>query len=209
MGRGKVELNRIENPTSRQVTFSKRRNGLIKKAFELSILCDAEVALVVFSSSGKGYQFASHDMHRTISRYRCHVGVPQLNVYHMTTVEAWRTEIDELRRSVGNMEARLKHLAGEDLSALGLKELNQLERQLSTGIQRINSKMRHVIAENKKMLNKRIRVLKEDNTHLQKKLHELEDHSSSSRTLELLRFCNLFGCLSTLDCVAGLLKIEL
>ena len=61
MGRGKVELKRIENPTNRQVTFSKRRNGILKKAFELSILCDAEVALLIFSSSGKVYQFASHE----------------------------------------------------------------------------------------------------------------------------------------------------
>ena len=67
MGRGKVELKRIENPTSRQVTFSKRRNGLLKKAFELSILCDAEVALVIFSASGKGYQFASHDQLASLS----------------------------------------------------------------------------------------------------------------------------------------------
>ena len=61
MGRGKVELKRIENPTSRQVTFSKRRNGLLKKAFELSVLCDAEVAVIVFSHSGKAYEFASHE----------------------------------------------------------------------------------------------------------------------------------------------------
>ena len=61
MGRGKVELKRIENPTNRQVTFSKRRNGLLKKAFELSILCDAEVALLIFSPTGKAYQFSSHE----------------------------------------------------------------------------------------------------------------------------------------------------
>ncbi|KAJ0713178.1 putative transcription factor MADS-type1 family [Helianthus debilis subsp. tardiflorus] len=61
MGRGKVELKRIENPTNRQVTFSKRRDGLFKKAIELSILCEAEVALLVFSSSGKSYQFSSHE----------------------------------------------------------------------------------------------------------------------------------------------------
>ncbi|KAL3818551.1 hypothetical protein ACJIZ3_004456 [Penstemon smallii] len=61
MGRGKVELKRIENHTNRQVTFSKRRNGLLKKAFELSLLCDAEIALLVFSPSGKLYQFSSHD----------------------------------------------------------------------------------------------------------------------------------------------------
>ncbi|GJV16957.1 truncated transcription factor CAULIFLOWER D-like protein [Tanacetum coccineum] len=61
MGRGKVELKRIENPTNRQVTFSKRRDGLLKKAIELSILCDAEVALLVFSPSGKAYHFSSHE----------------------------------------------------------------------------------------------------------------------------------------------------
>jgi MADS-box transcription factor len=52
-------LNRIENKINRQVTFSKRRNGLLKKAYELSVLCDAEVALIIFSSRGKLYEFGS------------------------------------------------------------------------------------------------------------------------------------------------------
>ncbi len=59
MGRGKIEIKKIENPTSRQVTFSKRRGGLLKKAHELAVLCDAEVALIVFSSTGKLFEFAS------------------------------------------------------------------------------------------------------------------------------------------------------
>ena len=59
MGRGKIEIKRIDNATSRQVTFSKRRSGLFKKAKELAILCDAEVGLVVFSSTGRLYDFAS------------------------------------------------------------------------------------------------------------------------------------------------------
>lgn len=59
MVRGKVQMKRIENPTSRQVTFSKRRNGLLKKAYELSVLCDAEVALIVFSQKGRLYEFSS------------------------------------------------------------------------------------------------------------------------------------------------------
>ncbi|CAJ1949934.1 unnamed protein product, partial [Sphenostylis stenocarpa] len=59
MVRGKTQMKRIENATSRQVTFSKRRNGLLKKAFELSVLCDAEVALIIFSPRGKLYEFAS------------------------------------------------------------------------------------------------------------------------------------------------------
>ena len=59
MVRGKAQMKRIENDSSRQVTFSKRRNGLLKKAFELSVLCDAEVALIIFSPTGKLYEFAS------------------------------------------------------------------------------------------------------------------------------------------------------
>jgi hypothetical protein len=53
------EIRRIEDATSRQVTFSKRRTGLLKKAFELGVLCDAEVALVVFSSTGRRYEYGS------------------------------------------------------------------------------------------------------------------------------------------------------
>ncbi|XP_042990314.1 agamous-like MADS-box protein AGL16 isoform X5 [Carya illinoinensis] len=59
MGRGKIVIRRIDNSTSRQVTFSKRRNGLLKKAKELAILCDAEVGVVIFSSTGKLHDFAS------------------------------------------------------------------------------------------------------------------------------------------------------
>ena len=59
MGRGKIVIRRIDNPTSRQVTFSKRRNGLMKKAKELAILCDAEVGVMIFSSTGKLYDFSS------------------------------------------------------------------------------------------------------------------------------------------------------
>ncbi|KAF5765790.1 putative transcription factor MADS-type1 family [Helianthus annuus] len=62
MVRGKVELKRIENTTSRQVTFTKRRNGLLKKAYELSVLCDAEVAMIIFSQKGKLYDFSSSNM---------------------------------------------------------------------------------------------------------------------------------------------------
>jgi hypothetical protein len=59
MGWGKIEIKRIENPTSKQVTFSKRCSGLLKKAHELVVLCDAEVALIIFSSIGKLFEFAS------------------------------------------------------------------------------------------------------------------------------------------------------
>ncbi|KAK4377217.1 hypothetical protein RND71_003513 [Anisodus tanguticus] len=69
MGRGKVVIRRIDNMTSRQVTFSKRRSGLLKKAKELSILCDAQVGLIIFSSTAKLYDFSSTSMGSVIERY--------------------------------------------------------------------------------------------------------------------------------------------
>ena len=58
MGRVKLQIKKIENTTNRQVTFSKRRNGLMKKAYELSVLCDVDVALIMFSPSGRASFFS-------------------------------------------------------------------------------------------------------------------------------------------------------
>ncbi|ONI07954.1 hypothetical protein PRUPE_5G149400 [Prunus persica] len=187
MGRGKVELKRIENPTSRQVTFSKRRNGLLKKAFELSVLCDAEVAIIILSPSGKIYQFASHDINRTIAMYRNQVGLPESNNSSFRrdrTMEFRRNnENEELRRSIANLEMRLKNLAGEELDILGMQELKQLERQLKTGVERIRSQIGRVISENISSLKRKHKAMQEENSRLQKRFHELHhyaDHASSS-----------------------------
>ncbi|KAF7847803.1 hypothetical protein BT93_L2560 [Corymbia citriodora subsp. variegata] len=59
MGRGKTMIKRIDNSTSRQVAFSKRRKGLLKKAGELSILCDVKVGVIIFSCTEKIYDFSS------------------------------------------------------------------------------------------------------------------------------------------------------
>ncbi|CAL5051956.1 unnamed protein product [Urochloa decumbens] len=70
MGRVKLQIKRIENNTNRQVTFSKRRNGLIKKAYELSVLCDIDIALIMFSPSNRLSHFSGrHRMEDVIERY--------------------------------------------------------------------------------------------------------------------------------------------
>ncbi|KAL7093981.1 hypothetical protein ACP275_11G072500 [Erythranthe tilingii] len=61
MGRKKLEIKRIEDNSARMVCFSKRRNGLIKKAKELSVLCDVDVAAIIFSNRGKLFQYCSTD----------------------------------------------------------------------------------------------------------------------------------------------------
>ncbi|NWU80876.1 MEF2A factor, partial [Onychorhynchus coronatus] len=52
-----------------QVTFTKRKFGLMKKAYELSVLCDCEIALIIFNSSNKLFQYASTDMDKVLLKY--------------------------------------------------------------------------------------------------------------------------------------------
>eukprot|EP00252_Welwitschia_mirabilis_P019964 TRINITY_DN4777_c0_g1_i5.p1 TRINITY_DN4777_c0_g1~~TRINITY_DN4777_c0_g1_i5.p1 ORF type:complete len:107 (+),score=17.02 TRINITY_DN4777_c0_g1_i5:243-563(+) len=54
-----MKIKRIANATARQVTFSDRKRGSLKKAHELSVFCGAEVALIIFSSAGKLYDYCS------------------------------------------------------------------------------------------------------------------------------------------------------
>ncbi|RRT34388.1 hypothetical protein BHE74_00059708 [Ensete ventricosum] len=53
MGRVKLKIKRLENSSSRQVTYSKRKAGILKKAKELSILCDIDLVLLMFAPNGK------------------------------------------------------------------------------------------------------------------------------------------------------------
>ena len=52
-----------------QVTFTKRKNGLMKKAMELSVLCDCDIALVIFNSNSKLFQYSSTDMDAILQKY--------------------------------------------------------------------------------------------------------------------------------------------
>ncbi|KAL6180082.1 hypothetical protein ACLB2K_046750 [Fragaria x ananassa] len=57
--RNKIKIRKIDNLPARQVTFSKRRRGLLKKAGELSVLCDCEYAVIIFSATGKLFESSS------------------------------------------------------------------------------------------------------------------------------------------------------
>ncbi|KAL8543821.1 hypothetical protein ACS0TY_004392 [Phlomoides rotata] len=145
MGRGKTELKRIENATSRQVTFSKRRSGLLKKAFELSVLCDAEVALIIFSPSGKLFEFSSSSsgISRTIERYVTNSKaiavaaetVEENNVKHMKEETA-----GELHKKIEVLEESRRRLLGESLDSCSRAELEQIERQFERSIRNIRAR---------------------------------------------------------------------
>ncbi|XP_073424889.1 myocyte-specific enhancer factor 2A isoform X3 [Dendrobates tinctorius] len=69
MGRKKIQITRIMDERNRQVTFTKRKFGLMKKAYELSVLCDCEIALIIFNGSNKLFQYASTDMDKVLLKY--------------------------------------------------------------------------------------------------------------------------------------------
>ncbi|XP_072237149.1 myocyte-specific enhancer factor 2A-like [Leuresthes tenuis] len=69
MGRKKIQITRIVDERNRQVTFMKRKFGLMKKAYELSVLCDCEIALIIFNGSNKLFQYASTDMDKVLLKY--------------------------------------------------------------------------------------------------------------------------------------------
>ncbi|VAI15224.1 unnamed protein product [Triticum turgidum subsp. durum] len=143
MGRGRIEIKRIENTTSRQVTFCKRRNGLLKKAYELSVLCDAEVALIVFSSRGRLYEYSNNSVKATIDRYKkAHAcgstsGVPLIEV---NAQQYYQQEAARLRHQIQMLQSTNKHLVGDSVGNLSLKELKQLESRLEKGIAKIRAR---------------------------------------------------------------------
>ncbi|CAN0905541.1 Agamous-like MADS-box protein AGL104 [Linum grandiflorum] len=94
MGRVKLQLKRIENTTNRQVTFSKRRNGLIKKAYEISVLCDVDVALIMFSPSGRlSFFSANQSIEEILSRY---VHLPQHERGRLQNPEMMQKTLEKL-----------------------------------------------------------------------------------------------------------------
>ncbi|MED6110379.1 Agamous-like MADS-box protein mads1 [Stylosanthes scabra] len=154
MGRGKIEIKRIENTTNRQVTFCKRRNGLLKKAYELSVLCDAEVALVVFSSRGRLYEYANNSVRATIERYKkayattsnaesvseANTQKNPTNNNNMYQCQFYQQESTKLKRQIREIQNLNRHILGEALSTLSLKELKNLESRLEKGLSRVRSR---------------------------------------------------------------------
>ncbi|KAI7997013.1 Agamous-like MADS-box protein MADS4 [Camellia lanceoleosa] len=175
MGRGRVELKRIENKINRQVTFAKRRNGLLKKAYELSVLCDAEVALIIFSNRGKLYEFcSSSSMLKTLERYqKCNYGAPEPNVSTREALElSSQQEYLKLKARYEALQRSQRNLLGEDLGPLNSKELETLERQLDMSLKQIRSTRTQFMLDQLTDLQRKEHALSEANKTLKQRLVE-------------------------------------
>ncbi|XP_009113581.1 agamous-like MADS-box protein AGL11 isoform X1 [Brassica rapa] len=174
MGRGKIEIKRIENSTNRQVTFCKRRNGLLKKAYELSVLCDAEVALIVFSTRGRLYEYANNNIRSTIERYKKASDNTSTHSVQEINAAYYQQESAKLRQQIQTIQNSNRHLMGDSLSALSVKELKQVENRLEKAISRIRSKKHELLLAEIENLQKREIELDNESIYLRTKIAEVE-----------------------------------
>ncbi|MCD7453997.1 hypothetical protein HAX54_023140 [Datura stramonium] len=132
MGRVKLQIKKIENTTNRQVTFSKRRNGLIKKAYELSVLCDVDVALIMFSPSGRVSTFS---------------GNKSSPVSVDSHVEEFQQEIIRYKTQLEDMERRLRMYEGDFCEITTVCEAQYREEILQETLKQVQAR-KQVLEEN-------------------------------------------------------------
>nr|XP_043618760.1 floral homeotic protein AGAMOUS-like [Erigeron canadensis] len=179
LGKGKIEIKRIENTTNRQVTFCKRRNGLLKKAYELSVLCDAEVALIVFSSRGRLYEYANNSVRGTIDRYKkaC-LDPPSSGSVAEANALFYQQEAQKLRQQIANLQNQnrqfYRNIMGESLADMPGKDLKNLENKLEKAISRIRSKKNELLFAEIEYMQKRELELHNNNQFLRAKIAENE-----------------------------------
>ncbi|XP_075522853.1 agamous-like MADS-box protein AGL19 isoform X2 [Primulina tabacum] len=171
MVRGKTQMKRIENASSRQVTFSKRRSGLLKKAFELSVLCDAEVALIIFSPSGRLYEFSSSSqMSHTIERYQKNARtLANLRITDEVHTQKLKDEAADSYKKLELLEDAKRTLLGENIVSCSIAELVQVEEQLEKSLCKIRARKHTLFQEQIHHLKEQEAKLRKVNTDLKEK----------------------------------------
>ncbi|KAL3615155.1 Floral homeotic protein AGAMOUS [Castilleja foliolosa] len=155
-GRGKIEIKRIENMKIRQVTFRKRHNGLLKRAYELAVLCDAELALIVFTSQGRLYDYASNSMKATIERYQKTYSDASTNGSIFINTEYYQQESSKLNALICSLQNQNRNILGESLGGLSLRELKNLESSVERGLSKIRSKKNELLFAEIEYMQKRL-----------------------------------------------------
>ncbi|ORZ21144.1 myocyte-specific enhancer factor 2C-like protein [Absidia repens] len=107
MGRKKIKIQPIEDERNKQVTFLKRKHGLMKKAYELSVLCNCEVAVVIFSSNNKLIQYSSDDMDKILMKYTQH-NEPHETKSNADVSESRKQSLDHLKLCSGKNKSKQK-----------------------------------------------------------------------------------------------------
>ncbi|KAI3465648.1 hypothetical protein Pfo_022311 [Paulownia fortunei] len=136
MGRKKLAMRRIENPTSRQVTYAKRKDGIVKKANELSVLCDTDVALIMFSPSGRLTSFASNG--RVEDIFLRFVDRPdELRGGPINNEEDLEEKLDKLNRGQRETQEKMRYYEPNVEKINSVLEAGVYQQFLTSAIERI------------------------------------------------------------------------
>ncbi|KAL9378068.1 hypothetical protein Peur_029403 [Populus x canadensis] len=155
MGRGKIAIRRIENQTTRQVTFSKRRAGLLKKTHELSVLCDAQIGLIIFSSTGKLCQYCTEGlrMEQLIERYQKMSGT---RIPEHDSREQLFGELAMLRNETRRLQSNMRRYTGEDTSSIPFEELDEVEQELERSVIKVRDRKNELLHQQLENLRRKI-----------------------------------------------------
>nr|QEQ91206.2 short vegetative phase protein [Mangifera indica] len=164
MTRQKIEIKKIVNPSARQVTFSKRRRGLFKKAQELSTLCDAEIAVIVFSTTGKLFEYCNSSVKHIIERYHSVQSQRAYKLSHPSLeLKLESSTYAMLSTEMAEKTHELRQMKGEDLQGLDIEQLKQLENALQGGLSRVlEIKGDRLVKEIEALRNKGAELMKEN-----------------------------------------------
>ncbi|KAM5575035.1 agamous-like MADS-box protein AGL12 [Rosa sericea] len=175
MARGKVQMKKIENPVHRQVTFCKRRAGLLKKAKELSVLCDADIGVLIYSSHGKLFELATKGtMQGLIERY---MNTKPARVHQAETAMETQTldakkEINLLKQEIEILQKGLRYMFGGGAGTMSLDELQVLEKHLELWIYHVRSAKMDILLQEIQLLRNSEGILTAANKYLQDKIEE-------------------------------------
>lgn len=177
MARGKIQMKRIENPVHRQVTFCKRRAGLLKKAKELSVLCDAEIGLFVFTAHGKLYELATQGSMQSLiekyAKYTKEIPAEEAKDKQVNNYVELKEEINLLKHEIETLHKGLRYISGGGTpGAMSLNELNVLEKHLEIWIYQVRSAKMDIMAQEIQLLKNKEGILQAANKHLQEKIDE-------------------------------------
>ncbi|KAJ8768937.1 hypothetical protein K2173_023932 [Erythroxylum novogranatense] len=187
MTRQKIQIKKIDNITARQVTFSKRRRGLFKKASELSTLCDAEIALIVFSATGKLFEYSSSSVKQVIERHNLQSKNLDKIVQPSLELQLDSATDNNLSKEIYEKSRELRQLKGQELQELNIEELQHLEELLAKGLTRVlEAKDDRIANEISTSKRKRIKLM-EQNQRLRNQVSQtrclLEQGPASDSTM--------------------------
>ncbi|KAK1683334.1 hypothetical protein QYE76_044182 [Lolium multiflorum] len=148
--------------------------SLLKKANELSVLCDADIGVMVFSPNGKIYELATNgNMQGLIERYKGSNTQAQSESSKQQNPQIIQQEVLLLRQEIDLLQKGLRYMYGaKDMDHMNLHELQALESNLEIWVHNIRSTKMEIISREIEMLKNKEGILKATNDLLQERVIE-------------------------------------